>query len=131
MPVAAGVVGDLRIGALLVLATRDMTTERCRAAVLDRRHHLDLLEADMAGIGLTPSRSMVAENIRDLRCRARHARRVLGRRLVLFTLQWREAIERAHDVADRVGRHTGIKRGSVELRVTERTRVIMSTFLRH
>src|ERR1700746_2070976 len=40
MPVAAGVVGDLRIGALLVLAARDMTAERCRAAVLDRRHYL-------------------------------------------------------------------------------------------
>src|SRR5262245_23008813 len=54
MPVAAGVVGDLRIGAVLVLAARDMTAERCRAAVLDRRHHLELAEAHMAGIGLAP-----------------------------------------------------------------------------
>src|SRR5215471_8815014 len=61
MPVAAGVVGDLRIGALLVLAARDMTAERCRAAVLDRRHHLELAEAHMAGIGLTPCRDMAAE----------------------------------------------------------------------
>src|SRR5215831_20280046 len=66
MPVAAGVVGDLRIGALLVLAARDMTAERCRAAVLDRRHHLELAEAHMAGIGLAPCRSMAAEDIRDL-----------------------------------------------------------------
>src|SRR6516225_6141658 len=60
MPVAAGVVGDLRIGALLVLAARDMTAERCRAAVLDRRHHLELAEAHMAGIGLAPCRYMAA-----------------------------------------------------------------------
>ncbi len=74
VPVAAGVVGDTRIGA--VLAARDMAAERRRAAVLDRRHHLELVEADMAGMGLTPSRSMAAEDIRNLQGRARHARRV-------------------------------------------------------
>ena len=70
----AGVVGDLRVTALLVLAACDMAAERCRAAVLDRRHHLELLEADMTGIGLTPCRSMVAEDIRDLQHRAGHCR---------------------------------------------------------
>ena len=64
VPVAAGVVGDGRMGA--VLAARDMAAERRRAAALDRRHHLQLAEAHMAGIGLTPCRSMVAEDIRDL-----------------------------------------------------------------
>ena len=34
----ARVIGDLRIGAVLVLAARDMAAERRRAAVLDRRH---------------------------------------------------------------------------------------------
>ena len=58
-----------------VLAARDMAAERCRAAALDRRHHLQLAEADMAGIGLAPCRSMVAEDIRDLQRWARHARR--------------------------------------------------------
>src|SRR5258707_15218012 len=66
MSIAARVIGDLRIAAVLVLAARHMAAERCRAAVLDRRHHLELAEADMAGIGLTPCRSMVAEDIRDL-----------------------------------------------------------------
>src|SRR5882762_2495054 len=66
MPVTTGVVGDLRMAALLVLAARDMAAERRRAAVLDRRHHLELAEADMAGIGLTPCRSMAAEDIRNL-----------------------------------------------------------------
>jgi hypothetical protein len=65
----ARVVGDQRVAALLVLAARDMAAERCRAAVLDRRHHLELAEADMAGIGLAPCRSMAAEDIRDLQRR--------------------------------------------------------------
>ena len=36
----------------------------------------------MAGVGLTPRRSMAAENIRDLQSRARHARRALAGRLL-------------------------------------------------
>ena len=68
--VAAGIVGDTGIGA--VLAARDMSTERCRAAALDRRHHLELVEADMAGIGPTPCRAVVAEDVRDLQRWTRH-----------------------------------------------------------
>jgi hypothetical protein len=49
-----------------VLAACDMPAEGRRAAALDRRHHLELAEAHMAGIGVTPRRSMAAENIRDL-----------------------------------------------------------------
>jgi len=64
MPVAAGVVGDARVGA--VLAARNVSAERRRAAALDRRHRLQLAEAHMSGVGLAPRRSMVAEDIRDL-----------------------------------------------------------------
>ena len=46
MPVAAAVVGDDGVGA--VLAARDMAAERRRAAALDGRHHLQLVEADVA-----------------------------------------------------------------------------------
>ena len=74
VPIATGVVADLRVTAALVLAACDMAAELCRAAALDRRHHLELLEADMAGIGLTPCRSMAAENIRDLQLRTGHCR---------------------------------------------------------
>ena len=49
-----------------LLAARDMTTERRRAAALDCRHHLQLAEVDMAGIGPAPCRAMVAEDVRDL-----------------------------------------------------------------
>jgi hypothetical protein len=65
-----GVVGDPDVAALLVLTAHDVAAERDRAALLDRRHHLQLAKADMAGIGGTPSRSMAAEDIRDLQCRA-------------------------------------------------------------
>jgi hypothetical protein len=99
-----------------------MPAERCRAAVLDRRHHLQLAEADMTGLRLSPYRSMAAENIRDLQLWTYHARRVLGGRLVfgrrLVFLERREAIERAHDLADRVGGNARIERRRIQLRVT-------------
>jgi hypothetical protein len=43
-----------------------MAAERRGAAALDRAHHLELAEAQMAGILGAPSSPMVAENIRDL-----------------------------------------------------------------
>jgi hypothetical protein len=101
------------MAALVVLAARDMPAERCRAAVLDRRHHLELAEADMAGIGLAPCPAVAAEDIRNLqpwtcqRCRALGGRLGLGLLLglvldlVLLGPQRRKAIERAHDLADR------------------------------
>src|SRR5436853_7623398 len=72
VPVAAGIVRDLAVRE--VLAARDMTAERRRAAVLDRRHHLELAEADMAGIGPAPRRAVAAEDVRDLQRWTRHAR---------------------------------------------------------
>ena len=58
MSVAAGVVGDRCIGA--VRAARDMAADGCRPAVLHRRHHLQLVEADMAGMGAAPYRATAA-----------------------------------------------------------------------
>src|SRR5260370_35346238 len=84
MTVAAGVVGNLGVAALLVLAACDMTPERCRATALDGRHHLQLVEADVTGIGRTPCRPVVAEDIRDLQLRTEHCRRRSGRRLHLL-----------------------------------------------
>ena len=56
----------------------------------------------MAGIGLTPSRPIVAENVRDLQRRTGHGTSALGGRFVLFGLQT-EALQRAHDRADGIG----------------------------
>src|SRR5205085_11463397 len=81
MTIAAGVVGNLGVAALLVLATLDLSAERRRAAALDGRHHLQLVEADVPGVGRPPRRPVVAEDIRDLQRWTGHSRRRLGRRL--------------------------------------------------
>ena len=57
----------------LVLAARNVASERCRAATLDRRHHLHLFKADVTAIGGKPCLSMVAEDVRDLQSWTRHA----------------------------------------------------------
>ena len=72
--VAAGVVGDARVRA--VLAALDMTAERRGAADLDRRHDAQLAEAHMAGVGGTPGLAVAAEDIRHLQLRTGHGRRV-------------------------------------------------------
>src|ERR1700681_4097123 len=64
MPVTAAVVSDDLMGA--IFAAHEMAAQRRRAAALDGSHHLQLVEAHMAGIGLPPCRSVVAEDIRDL-----------------------------------------------------------------
>jgi hypothetical protein len=43
-----------------------MPAERCCAAVLNCAHHLQLAEAHMTAVGVTPSGAMVAEDVRDL-----------------------------------------------------------------
>jgi hypothetical protein len=62
--VATGVVGDADLAT--ILAAFDMSAQRRRSAALDRRHDLQLAEAHMAGMGRTPSRPAVAEDIRHL-----------------------------------------------------------------
>src|SRR5260370_15033910 len=100
MPITAAVIGDLRVQA--VLAAHDMAAESRRAAALDRRHHLQLAETDMTGIGLPPCRAMVAADIRDLQGGTSHDRRGLCRRLLL-PCHRTEPIQRAHRRADHVG----------------------------
>ena len=72
----------------------------------------------MAGISLSPCRTMAAEDIRDLQCRARHTRRASGRRRgCLEDLD--EMIERADYLTDRFGRDARVERRGIELGVTE------------
>jgi hypothetical protein len=49
-----------------------MATQRRSAALFDGRHHLELAQAQMAVLFLTPVLPMVAENIRDLQGGACH-----------------------------------------------------------
>src|SRR5271157_4590147 len=60
----AGIVSHARVRA--VFAALDMAAERRGPADLDRRHHLQLGEADMAFVGLAPRRSMGAKDVGDL-----------------------------------------------------------------
>ena len=69
--VAAGIVGDAFVRA--VLAALNVSAERGGAAGLDRRHDLQLAEADMAGVGLAPRRPMGAKDVGDLQARPPHA----------------------------------------------------------
>ena len=64
VPVAAGVVGDAPLAA--VLAGLDVTAERRGAAVLDCRHDLELGEAQVTCLGGPVSRPGCAEDVGDL-----------------------------------------------------------------
>ena len=48
------------------LAALDVTTEGGGAAGLDPRHHLELAEADMAGMGRAPGRPVSAQDVGNL-----------------------------------------------------------------
>ena len=77
MTITARVIGDPRITAILVLTTRDMAAERRCAAALDRTHDFELAKAHIAGVGLTPRRSEVAEDIRDFESGTDHEYRFI------------------------------------------------------
>ena len=114
MSVAAGVVRNLRIAARRVLAACDMAAERRRAAALDRTHHLQLLEAHMAAVGLTPSRAVIAEDVRDLQSWSRHGRpRLWRRRRLPVSLRTPaaslvQALQRALDLGNHSDRHATV-----------------------
>jgi hypothetical protein len=44
-----------------VLAACHMAAEGCRAAALDGAHHLELVEADVAAVGVTPRGPVAAK----------------------------------------------------------------------
>jgi hypothetical protein len=68
VPVAAGIIGDADLAAALTLL--DMAPQSGRAASFDGGHHPPLGAAEMTGMGLAISGTMVAEDIRHLECRA-------------------------------------------------------------
>jgi hypothetical protein len=49
-----------------VLTGRDMSPQRRRAAPLDGRHHLQLVEAEMSGLAATPGGPAGPEDVLDL-----------------------------------------------------------------
>jgi hypothetical protein len=64
VPVATAVIGDPPVPA--VLAGLDVTAKRSSAAVLDRRHHLELVEAQMPSMGGPVCWTSSAEDVGDL-----------------------------------------------------------------
>ena len=64
MPIAAAVVGNAPVPA--VLAGIDVAAECRRAAVLDRRHDLELGQAEMTGLDSTIAGAFSSEDIGDL-----------------------------------------------------------------
>src|SRR5262245_59343022 len=60
------------VGALLVLAARDIAAESGSAARLDGAHHFQLCVAHVATVGITPSGTEVAEDIRNFQSGALH-----------------------------------------------------------
>ena len=128
------------MAARAILASRDVAAERSCPAALDRAHHLQLVEADVPAVGLAPSGTVVAEDIRDLQSWAAHAGGALcGLGAWLGTLALlpqpavlgAELFERTIDGRDPTRGDTGIPRGGVQLRMPERPRVIMHLLLTH
>ena len=74
----------------------------------------------MTGIGTTPSRSMAAENVRNLQNWTGHQRRASGGRLVLVGLQI-ETFQRAHDCPDGVGGDARVERRALDLGMTKQS----------
>ena len=64
MPVAAAVIGDAPMAA--VLAALDMAARSRRAAMLDRRHDLELMKAQVSGMVGPISGAGSTENVGDL-----------------------------------------------------------------
>src|SRR5437016_9548027 len=113
MPVAAGVVGDLAMAARRVLTPRDMAAERRRTTALDRTHHLRLIEAHMPAVGLTPSRTVVAENVRDLQSWSSHGPALWRQRLRTVSLRTPAArraqtLQGALDLGNQSDRHATV-----------------------
>ena len=73
VPVAAAVIGDPLVAA--VLAGLDMTAQGGGAAMLDRRHDLELLQAQVPGMGGPVSGAGSTEDIGDLERGAHRLRR--------------------------------------------------------
>ena len=102
----------------VVLTTRNMAAEGRRAAGLDGAHRLELGVRKVALHSTTPSRAVVAEDIRDLQRWTRHFCRRLQRRALPGSERC-QLIERACHIAQHLARHVRIARRRVELGMSQ------------
>jgi len=89
-----------------------------------------LCVAHVSAVGLKPSGAEVAEDVRDFQSGALHERARLLPGILVGSYR-REAIERALDATDYLGRNGDVDRGRLQLRMAERIRLILITFLRY
>jgi hypothetical protein len=94
MPVAAGIVGDASLAA--ILAALDMSAERRRPAGLDRGHDLALIEGEPVALRGAKTVAVATEDVRHLQLRA-HGALLFGRHH-----HEREPVERARGVGDQM-----------------------------
>jgi hypothetical protein len=100
-----------------VLAALDMAAERGSATDLDCRHDLQLSEAHVTGIGISPRRPWARKTSATSRG-GRATRPWSAGRRSLRQLD-AQPLQRTLDVADRVDGDAGVKRSRLELRVAE------------
>ena len=86
-----------------------------RAAALDGTHHLELVEADVTAVGMTPCGPVAAQDVRDLQSWPGHVGRLCRRRLP----RQRQPLQRAHHRAQHVGGDVSIAGGHVQLRMAQ------------
>ena len=113
--IAAGVVGDPEIAA--VIAAIDVAAQRRRPAVLNRRHHLQLGEAQTPGLSETVAGTHGPEDIGDLQRGGPHGASAAGRRRV--GRKYPELVERTGHGAHRSSRHLGVESRVLQLGVAE------------
>ena len=106
--VAAGVVGDLRLGARRT--AQRVAAERGAATLLDRRHDLELSKTQVTTLVMPQDRPVGAEDIRDLQGGALHARLRCGRGT---WLQWTDHL------AQDLGGNVSVEGCRLKLLVTE------------
>src|SRR6202049_4089260 len=98
-----------------LLAGIDVAAERRRAAVLDRRHDLELGKAQVTGLNSTIAGSFSSENVGDLERGAQNGS--AARILALY--QHRQTLERTGHRADRFGGNARVESGRIELAVPQ------------
>jgi hypothetical protein len=98
-----------------VLAGIDVAAKRRRAAGLDRRHDLELGQAQVTGLSGTIAGSLSPEDVGDLE-RGAQAGSVAG---ILALHQQRQMLERTGHRADRLGCNARVERGRIELAVSQ------------
>jgi hypothetical protein len=104
-----------------------VAAKRRRATGLDRRHDLELMKAQVPGMGGPVGGADGTEDIGDLDQGAQAASGV-G---ILALHQQRQTLQRTRHRADRLGGNARIERSRIKLAVAKRTRVILRLGLCH